>query len=89
MKVVLRHDSGVDNQGDINSHDSDMIAYESNGTSIPSIEVSFPSDSVSQSEEIAEDNSVDPTMDVEVVPLRRLLEIESRLNFLATLGCTG
>ena len=35
------------------------------------LEVSFPSDSVSQSKEIAEDNSVDPTMDVEVVPLRR------------------
>ena len=55
----------------INSHDSDMIAYEPNETSTPSIEVSFPSDSVSQSKEIAEDNSVDPTMDVEVVPLRR------------------
>ena len=25
-----RHDSGVGNQGDINSHDNDMIAYESN-----------------------------------------------------------
>ena len=23
-----RHDSGVDDQGDINSHDGDMIAYE-------------------------------------------------------------
>ena len=32
-----RHDSGVDNQGDINSHDSDMIAYESNEASTPSI----------------------------------------------------
>ena len=48
-----------------------MIAYESNETSTPSIEVSFPSDSVSQSKEIAEDDSVDPTMDVEVVTLRR------------------
>ena len=66
-----RHDSGVDNQGDINSHDSDMIAYESNEASTPSIDVSFPSDSASQSRVIAEDNSVDPTMDVEVVPLRR------------------
>ena len=66
-----RHDSGVDNQGDINSLDSDMIAYESNEASTPSIEVSFPSDSVSQSRVIAEDNSVDPTMEVEVVPLRR------------------
>ena len=66
-----RHDSGVGNQRDINSHDSDMIAYESNETSTPSIEVSFPNDLDSQSKEIAEDNSVNSTMDVEVVPLRR------------------
>ena len=66
-----RHDSGVGNQGDINSHDSDMIVYESNETSTPSIEVSFPNDLDSQSKEIAEDNSVNSTMDVEVVPLRR------------------
>ena len=48
-----------------------MIAYESNEASTPAIEVSFPSDSVSQSRVIADDNSVDPTMEVEVVPLRR------------------
>ena len=36
-----RHDSGVDNQGDISSHDSDMIVYESNETSSPSIECFF------------------------------------------------
>ena len=35
-----RHDSGVVDQGDINSHDSDVIAYESNNTSIPSIDIS-------------------------------------------------
>ena len=66
-----RHDSGVDNQGDINSYDSDMIAYESNETSTPSIDISFPNDLNSQSNEIAEDNSVNSTMDVEVIPLRR------------------
>ena len=66
-----RHDSGVGNQGDINSHDSDMIAYESNETSTPSIDISFPNDLDSQSNEIAEDNSVNSTMDVEVIPLRR------------------
>ena len=66
-----RHDSGVGNQGDINSHDSDMIAYESNGTSTPSIDISLPNDLDSQSNEIAEDSSVNPTMDVEVIPLRR------------------
>ena len=48
-----------------------MIAYESNETSTPSIEVSFPNDLDSQSKEMAEDNSVNSTMDVEVVPLRR------------------
>ena len=48
-----------------------MIAYEANETSSPSIEVSFPSDSVFQSGVIAEDNSVDPTMEVKVVPWRR------------------
>ena len=73
-----RHDSGIDNQGDISSHDSDMIAYESNEASPSSIEVSFPSDSVSQSRVIAEDNSVDPTMEVEysfqqtLLPSRKL-----------------
>ena len=66
-----RHDSGVGNQGDINSHDSDMIAYESNKTSTPSIEASFPNDLDSLSKEIAEDNSVNSTIDVEVVLLRR------------------
>ena len=66
-----RHDSGVDNQGDISSHDSDMIAYESNETSSPSIEVSFPNNSVPKSEIVTEDDSVEPTMEVEVVPLRR------------------
>ena len=65
-----RHDSGVGNQGDINSHDSDMVAYESNESSTPSIDISFPNDVDSQSNEIAEDNSVNPTLDVEVVPLR-------------------
>ena len=35
-----RHDSGVVDQGDINSHDGDVIAYESNNTSVPSIDIS-------------------------------------------------
>ena len=48
-----------------------MIAYESNKTSSPSIEVSSPIGSVSKSEIVTEDDSVEPTMEVEVVPLRR------------------
>ena len=76
-----RHDSGVDNQGDISSHDSDMIAYESNETSSPSIEVSFPSDSVSKSEIITENNSVNPTMEVEVIPLGRSARDKKQTQF--------
>ena len=64
---TLRHDSGADDQGDISSYDSDMIAYESNETSSPSIEVSSPIDSVPKSEIVTEDDSVEPTMEVEVV----------------------
>ena len=48
-----------------------MIAYESNETNSPSIEVSSPIDSVPKSEIVTEDDSVKPTMGVEVVPLRR------------------
>ena len=48
-----------------------MIAYESNEISSPSIEVSSPIDSVPNSELVTEDDSVEPTMEVEVVPLRR------------------
>ena len=66
-----RHDSGVGNQGDINSHDNCMVAYESNETSAQPIDISFPNDVDSQSNEIAVDNSVNPTLDVEVIPLRR------------------
>ena len=66
-----RHDSGADDHGDVSSHDSDVIAYEFNKISSPSIEVSSPIDSVPNSKIVTEDDSVEPTMEVEVVPLRR------------------
>ena len=66
-----RHDSGVDNQRVISSHDSDVIAYESNETSSPSFEVSFPDNSVPELEIVTENDSVESTMEDEVVPLRR------------------
>ena len=66
-----RHDSAADDHGNISSHDNDMIAYESNEISSPSMEVSSPIDSVPNSEIVTEDDSVEPTMEVEVVPLRR------------------
>ena len=76
-----RHDSGVGNQRDINSHDSDMVAYESKDTSSPSIDISFHKNEDSQSNEIAEDSTVNPTLDVEVIPLRRSARERKQIQF--------
>ena len=66
-----RHDSGVVDQGDINSHDGDMIAYESNNTSVPSIDISDHSNMDSQSKNMTDVASVNPIVDVEAEPVRR------------------
>ena len=65
-----RDDSGVANQRDINSHDSDMIAYEPDCTSTPSIDIS-DNTTESQSKGMTEDSSVNPIVTVETEPLRR------------------
>ena len=66
-----RHDSGVVDQRDINSHDGDLIAYESNDTSVPSTDISDPSNIHSQSQNVTDDESVNPIVDVEIEPVRR------------------
>ena len=76
-----RHDSGVGNQGDINSHDSDMIAHESNVTSTPSIDISSHNDVYSQLNGMTEDNIVNPTLDVEVIPVRRSARERKQTQF--------
>ena len=48
-----------------------MIAYESNNTSVPSIDISDHSYKDSQSNGMTDDTSVNPTVDVEVEPVRR------------------
>ena len=65
-----RDDSGVANQGDINSHDSDVIVYEPDYTSTPSIVIS---DNTTESQliDMTEDSSVNPIVTVETEPLRR------------------
>ena len=75
-----RHDSGVD-QGDINSHDGDMIAYESNNTSVPSIDISDHSNIDSQSKDMTDDASVNPIVDVEVEPVRRSARERKQTQF--------
>ena len=82
-----RHDSGVGNQGDINSHDSDMIAYESTDTSTPSTDISFHKNVNSQSNKIAEDSIVNPTLDVEVIPLRRSARERKQTQFFGNPWC--
>ena len=76
-----RHDSGVVDQGDINSHDSDMIAYESNNTSVPSIDISDHSNMDSQSRDMTDDTSVNPIVDVEVEPVRRSTRQRKQTQF--------
>ena len=82
-----RHDSGVVDQGDINPHDSDLIAYESNDTSVPSIDISDHSNIHSQSQNMTYDASVNPIIDVEVEPVRRSARERKQTQFLVTLGC--
>ena len=76
-----RHDSGVVDQGDINSHDSDVIAYEPNSTSIPSIDISDSSNIDSQSTDMTEDTSVNPIVEVETEPLRRSVRERKQTQF--------
>ena len=76
-----RLNSGVVDQGDINSHDGDMVAYESNNTSIPSIDISDHNNIDSQSREMTEDTFVNPTVDVEVEPVRRSARERKQTQF--------
>ena len=76
-----RHDSGVVDQVDINSHDSDMIAYESNNTSVPSIDISDHSNMDSQSGDMTVDTSGNPIVDVEVEPVRRSTRQRKQTQF--------
>ena len=76
-----RHDSGVVDQGDINPHDSDLIAYESNDTSVPSIDISDHSIIHSQSQNMTDDASVNPIIDVEVETVRRSARERKQTQF--------
>ena len=58
-----------------------MIAHESNNTSIPSIDISDHSNFESQSEEMAESTSVNPTVEVEVEPVRRSARQRKQTQF--------
>ena len=75
-----RDASGVVDQGDINSHDINVIAYEPNSTSIPSIDISDNSVE-SQSTSQTEDPAVNPFVQVETEPLRRSARDRKQTQF--------
>ena len=75
-----RDASGVVDQGDINSHDIDVIAHEPNSTSIPSIDISDNSVE-SQSSSQTEDPAVNPFVQVETEPLRRSARDRKQTQF--------
>ena len=77
---TMRDVSGVDDHGYINSHDIDIIAYEPNNTSIPSIDISDNSVE-SQSPSQTEDSSVNPIVQVETEPLRRSARDRKQTQF--------
>ena len=64
-----------------------MIAYESNNTSIPSIDISQPSNMDSQSRDVTDDTSVNPIVNVEAEPVRRSARQRKQTQFMVTLGC--
>ena len=75
-----RDDSGVVHQGDINSHDGDMIGYEPNSTSVPFIDISDSNDDP-QSADITKDTSVNPIVEVGTEPLRRSARERKQTQF--------
>ena len=77
---TMRDVSGVDDHSNINSHDIDIIAYEPNNTSIPSIDISDNSVE-SQSPSQTEDSSVNPIVQVETEPLRRSARDRKQTQF--------
>ena len=77
---TMRDASGVVDQGDTNSHDMDVIAYEPNSTSIPSIDISDNSVE-SQSTSQTEDPAVNPFVQVETEPLRRSARDRKQTQF--------
>ena len=66
-----KNDSGADDQIDISSHDEDIIAYETNESSPPSIEISSSTTPVTKTKEVTEVKETEPSIEVEVMEPRR------------------
>ena len=56
---------------DINSHDEDIIAYETKESSSPSIEISSSTTPVTENEKVTKVDKSEPAIEVEVMEPRR------------------
>ena len=65
-----KDESGANDQEDISSHDTDIIAYDTKESSSSSIKVSS-TNQVTEIEEVAEDSESEPAIEVEVMELRK------------------
>ena len=66
-----KNDSGTNDWVDISSHDEDIIAYETNESSSPSVEISSSITPVTENEKVTEVNESESTIEVEVMEPRR------------------
>ena len=66
-----RNDSGTNDQVDISSHDEDIIAYETNESISPSVEISSSTTPVTENEKVTAVNESESTIEVEVMEPRR------------------
>ena len=76
-----KNDSGADDHEDISSHDNDMIAFETKESSSSSIEVSYSTNPVTDVEIVAEDNDLEPAIEVEVMEPRRSARNRKQTKF--------
>ena len=63
-------DSGTNDQGDIGSHDEDIISYETKESNSPSIEISSSTTPVTETEDVPEVEKSEPPIEVEVMEPR-------------------
>ena len=66
-----KNDSGASDQVDISSHDEDIIAYETDESSSPSVEISSSTTPVTKNEKVTEVNESESAIEVEVMEPRR------------------
>ena len=76
-----KNDPGANDQVDISSHDEDIVAYETNESSSPSIEISSSTTPVTENEKVTEVKEPEPSIEVEVMEPSRSGRDRKQTNF--------